>query len=317
MKSNYQILAEIVEKDEAIRNISIHRKADGTMDVEGNLKLWNSLVERFDCIKLWDKTPNYDDRDPNQIEPNIIFIKAQNTDERKGTVIVSCGGGFETRTGCEGFNIAKYFADAGFNCAILTYRLRPYSRQDALDDITRAVKVLRYRADELNITDKICCMGFSAGGMLSANLATHFDTGKESDDPVEKMSSRPDAIVLGYGAFCFIGLHQGFFIDPFAQQIRNPFFKDVDELRYFSPEINISKDTPPFFIWQTNSDDPRNAFCFGEALTANRIPFEMHLYPDGVHGIALADGHNDLNITAKQTQSWAKLCAGWMTNQGL
>ena len=79
------------------------------------------------------------------------------------------GGGFESRTGCEGVNVADYFVKAGFNAAILTYRLKPYTRYDAIADMQRAIRILRSREDELNITDKIAVMGFSAGGMLSGN----------------------------------------------------------------------------------------------------------------------------------------------------
>lgn len=317
-ENNYIKLCDVINNDRAIRNISKHRNPDGSLDIIGNLKIWDDLLEEFEIIKLWDKTPNYKvDTYPKQPEPSMIFVPAQNISEKRGTIVVCHGGGFETRTGCEGFNIAKYFCDAGFNCAILTYRVKPYSRQDALDDIDRCVKLLRHKKNELNITDKIACMGFSAGGMLSANLATHFNLGRDDLDEVEKESSRPDACVLGYGAFCFAAQYQGFFMDPFSEQIRNPFFKDRNDLVYFSPEVNITRQTPPFFIWQTNSDDPRNAFTFGQALTACGVKFEMHLFPEGQHGLALADGHNDLALNIPHVTKWADMCADWLKDQGI
>jgi acetyl esterase/lipase len=314
---NYELLNQIVEEKAVIRHVSKHRNPDGSMDVAGNLKIWNDAVKQFDSIKLWDITPNYDDRDKNQIEPNVIFIHNKNN-TKSGTIIVACGGGFETRTGCEGFNVAKRFVDEGFNCAILTYRLKPYSRKDAMDDMQRAIRLLRFKQDELNINDKICCMGFSAGGMLSGNCATHFDSGNiEDEDFIEHFSSRPDAVVIGYGAFCFSGLPQGFFNDPFSKTTHNPFFASNDELHYYSPEINIKPDSPPFFIWQTNSDDPRNSFAMGSALTAMGIPFEMHLFPEGVHGLALADGNNDLDMNIPSTAQWVPLCVDWLHRQGI
>lgn len=316
--NNYEVLCQIVDEKAVIRHISKHRNPDGTMDVAGNLKMWNDAIARFETIKLWDKTPDFDDRDPNQIEPNIIFVPGKDCNELRGTIIVACGGGFETRTGCEGFNVAKFFVDKGFNCAILTYRLKPYGRKDAMNDMHRAIKMLRHKKEELNITDKICCMGFSAGGMLAGNCATHFDYGnKESEDVVEQQSSRPDMIVMGYGAFCFAGMTGGFFADPFSDKIRNPFFANKEELLYYSPEVNIKPDTPPFFIWQTNSDDPRNSFTMGSALTAMGIPFEMHLFPEGVHGLALADGNNDLSMDIKSVAQWAVLCVNWLNSQNL
>ncbi len=317
-QKNYTELKKLVEEDGVIRNVSKHRNPDGTMDIAGNLKIWNDAVKRFAIIPLWPegKTPNFDDRDPNQIEPNIIFVPGQNSTEKRGTILVACGGGFETRTGCEGFNVAEYFSTRGFNTAILTYRLKPYGRKDSFADMQRAIRLIRAMKDEFNVTDKVVCMGFSAGGMLAGNCATHFDYGNaESEDSIERESSRPDAAVLGYGAFCFAGMPQGFFYNPFGNWIRNPYVADKEELLYFAPEVNVTRETPPFFIWQTNSDDPRNSFTMGNALTAMGIEFEMHLFPEGVHGLALADGHNDLAMDIPHITKWADLCIDWLNNQ--
>ena len=81
--------------------------------------------------------------------------------------------------------------------------------------------------------------------------------------------------------------------------------------------MNIKRDTPPFFIWQTNSDDPRHSFTLGQALTAMAIPFEMHLFPGGVHGLALADGNNDLFMDVPHVAQWAPLCVTWLKGLGL
>ena len=318
-ESNYQTLKTICAEKSVIRHVSRHRLPDGRIDIEGNLRIWNEAIARFDLIPLWENgAPNYDDRDPMQPQPSIAFIPAQNAKEPRGTVIVACGGGFETRTGCEGMHVAEYFTDAGFNTAILTYRLKPYSRYDAMADMQRAIRLIRARKCELGVTDKVACMGFSAGGMLSANCATHFDSGDpDAADLIERESSRPDAAVLGYGAFAFAGLPGGFFVDPFSDRFMNPYVASKEELIYFAPEVNITRETPPFFIWQTNSDDPRHSFTLGQALTAVGIPFEMHLFPEGAHGLALADGNNDLGVNLPHVGRWAELCSEWLVSQGI
>lgn len=318
-ESNYTTLCAVCEEKSVIRHISKHRNPDGTFDILGNLKIWNDAIARFEQIPLWeDGAPGFDDRDPMQPQPSIIFVPAQGAAGPRGTVIVAHGGGFESRTGCEGMHVAKFFSDAGFNTAILTYRLKPYSRYDAMADMQRAIRLLRARKEELGITDKVVAMGFSAGGMLSANCATHFDGGNPAAaDPIERESCRPDAAVLGYGAFAFAGLPGGFFVDPFANMTHNPFVRSKAELIYFAPEVNVTVETPPFFIWQTNSDDPRHSFTLGQALTAVGVPFEMHLFPEGVHGLALADGNNDLSMDLPHVARWAGLCAEWMCNLGI
>ena len=319
-EKNYEVLSAVVAEDAVIRHVSKHRLPDGSVDVAGNLKIWNDAIARFEQIILWPEgAPGFrKELEAEHPQPSIIFVPAQHATGPRGTVIVACGGGFETRTGCEGMNVAKYFADAGFHTAILTYRIKPYGRYDAMHDMQRAIRWLRANAAALGATDKVAVMGFSAGGMLSANCATHFDLGDAAaSDPVERESCRPDAAVLGYGAFAFAGLPGGFFCDPFSDMIRNPFVANKAELIYFAPEVNVTPETPPFFIWQTNSDDPRHSFTLGQALTAVGVPFEMHLFPEGVHGLALADGHNDLAMDLPHVARWASLCAEWLTAQGL
>lgn len=318
-ETNYQILCDICSEKSVLRHVSKHRNPDGSFDVAGNLKIWNEAIIRFEQIPLWEGgAPNFRPEETLQPQPSIVLVPAQNADHPRGTVIVAHGGGFMTRTGCEGIHVAKYFADAGFNAAILTYRLQPYSRYDAMDDMQRAIRLLRARKEELGITDKVVAMGFSAGGMLSSNCATHFDLGNpDASDLIERQSCRPDGAVLGYGAFAFCGLPGGFFVDPFADMTQNPFVASKEELIYFAPEVNIKRDTPPFFIWQTNSDDPRHSFTLGQALTAMGIPFEMHLFPGGVHGLALADGNNDLYMDVPHVAQWAPLCVTWLNGLGL
>ena len=318
-ESNYQILCNICAEKSVLRHVSKHRNPDGSFDVAGSLKIWNEAIARFEQIQLWENgAPNFKPEEVLQPQPSIVFVLAQGADHPRGTVIVAHGGGFSTRTGCEGIHVAKYFVDAGFNAAILTYRLQPYSRYDAMHDMQRAIRLLRARKDELGITDKVVAMGFSAGGMLSSNCATHFDLGDpNAADPIERQSCRPDGAVLGYGAFAFCGLPGGFFVDPFADVTNNPFVATKEELIYFAPEVNIKRNTPPFFIWQKNSDDPRHSFTLGQALTAMGIPFEMHLFPGGVHGLALADGNNDLYMDVPHVAQWAPLCTTWLNGLGL
>jgi acetyl esterase/lipase len=312
-EANREVLRQVVAEKAAIRHISKHRLPDGKFDLDGNKKIWNGVAARFKQIKLWENgTPGFvGSSDPLQTEPSVIFIPAVDTGRRRGTVIVAHGGGFESRTGCEGFNVADYFVTAGFNAAVLTYRIKPYTRYDAIADMQRAIRVLRARSGELGITQKVAVMGFSAGGMLSGNCATHFDYGSaEAADPAERFSCRPDAAVVAYGAFTQVSFPGGFFDNPFTDEKRG------DKL-YLSIEKNISTETPPFFIWQTNGDDPRLSMNLAWELTDHGVPFELHCFPDGAHGLALADGNNDLDTKILHLMHWSELCAEWLEAQGL
>jgi acetyl esterase/lipase len=310
-QKNIEVLEKIVTDRASIRHVSKHRKPDGSVDVEGNLKLWNELMEKFDKIWLWEgETPGFDDRDQNQTRPHMVFIPAAGDMAERGTIIIAHGGGFETRTGCEGFHIAEYFHKAGFATAILSYRLKPYIRRDSIADMQRAIRILRARREELGISDKVAVMGFSAGGMLSGNCAPHFDYGRpESVDYTEKFSCRPDAAVIGYGAISFTSFPHGFMKNPFVDN-------DKAEEIYLAPEKNITVETPPFFIWQTGSDDPRFSMYLAKELADFDIPFELHCFPGGIHGLALADGNNDLDQKYPHIMHWSTLCAEWLEELG-
>ncbi len=310
-KKNRDELMKVVRERASIRHVSKHRNPDGTIDVEGNLKLWNALMDRFDKILLWENgAPGFNDKDPRHTQPSMIFIPSEDLNANRGTIIVAHGGGFETRTGCEGFHVAECFNRAGFAVAILSYRIKPYGRRDAIADMQRAIRILRARKDELGISDKVAVMGFSAGGMLSGNCATHFDYGKEeAEDIIEHYSSRPDAAVIAYGAISFTSFPSGFMKNPFIDSNK------AEEL-YLAPEKNITTKTPPFFIWQTNSDDPRFAMYLAKELADYNIPFELHCFPGGIHGLALADGNNDLGEKIPHIMHWSILCTEWLEELG-
>jgi acetyl esterase/lipase len=149
--------------------------------------------------------------------------------------------------------------------------------------------------------------------MLSGNAATHYDSGDSASvDEIERQSCRPDAAVICYGAFAFSTYPQGmlgFFHNPFADT--------KEDLYYLAPEANVTPDTPPMFIWQTNSDDPRHSFALGAALQQANVKFEMHLFPQGEHGMSLADGENDLSLNIPHVAKWADMCAEWLTEIGI
>ncbi|MBP1754813.1 MAG: acetylesterase [Firmicutes bacterium] len=310
-KNNREELTKVIGERSSIRHISKHRKPDGSVDIEGNLKLWNDLMERFDKIMLWENgTPGFDDSVTEQTEPYMVFVPPADPKLIRGTIIVAHGGGFVTRTGCEGFHVADYFNRAGFAVAILSYRLQPFNRRDAIADMQRAIRILRAKKEELGITDKVAVMGFSAGGMLSGNCATHFDYGNnEALDLIERFSCRPDAAVVGYGAISFTSFPSGFMKNPFID-------KNKAEEIYLAPEKNITVETPPFFIWQTNSDDPRFSMYLAKELADYNIPFELHCFPGGIHGLALADGNNDLDEKNTHIMHWSTLCTEWLEELG-
>lgn len=151
-------------------------------------------------------------------------------------------------------------------------------------------------------------MGFSAGGHLAATLATHFDSGDpDSADPVERFSCRPDAIVLGYAAVSFGRFrHHGSFQRLLGNDPPEALVRDL------SCEEQVTPETPPAFIWQTADDASvpvENSLLFAMALRRHRVPFELHVFPSGRHGLGLA---RELPEVAR----WTELCRDWLLRQG-
>ena len=306
---NVELVKQAVAEHAFIIPIERHRYPDGTININQFKENWNQKMASFEQIKLWDKTPGFDGRDPLQEEPYIVFLPS--TDKSKGTIIVAHGGGFSIRTGCEGPNAALYFNQLGYNTAILTYRLAPYSRFDAIDDMQQAIRILRARKDELGISDKITVMGFSAGGMLSANCATHFDEGDaNSADIVARQSCRPDGVVVGYGAITGVSFPRPFMMpDDYENDMCG---LNMQERIYLAAEKNIKYNSPPFFIWQTLSDDGRYSMNLAKELSDAKIPYELHIFEGGVHGLGMADGENDLGMNIPHITHWGTLCDEWL-----
>ena len=309
-RENAALLETAVSRRAFIRNVRFHRNADGSFDLAGNKRLWNEAMKPFRKTKLWEQTPGFDDRDPLQEEPYLVFVPAPEGSRVKTTILVSHGGGFQSRTGCEGANVAWHFHRAGYPTAILSYRLDPYSRLDCLADIQRAVRVLRAKREEFGINGKLVVMGFSAGGMLSGNCATLGQPERpEVNDEIERCSSLPDACVVGYGAMSGVSFPGEFMADRSQPDL---FGRDPKERYLLAPEKHISPDTCPFFIWQTLSDDGRHGLTLAKALEDAGVPYELHILEGGVHGLALADGENDLDADIPHIAHWSELCLEWL-----
>jgi acetyl esterase/lipase len=166
--------------------------------------------------------------------------------------------------------------------------------------------------------------------------AVHYDQGdSDSPDPVERVSSRPDAAILGYGVFsqCSFPRTGKFMLfetksdkdeaelypEPTGESGLISTFNDAERKHkiYFSPEKNIREDSPPFFIWQTNvDDDPRHALKLATELTDRGIPFELHCFPDGHHGMGLCDGMMTSFQGNSHAAHWVELAVEWLEGQG-
>lgn len=252
-----------------------------------------------------------DDKDIPAVTPYL-----PEPDKATGAAIVICpGGGYGMLAAHEGKDYARFLNESGIVGFVLKYRLGSsgYRHPAMLQDAARAVRTVRARAGEWKLDPKrIGIMGSSAGGHLASTLLTHFDAGKaDAADPIERQSSRPDLGILCYAVISLgdeIG-HRGSRNNLLG---RDPSPELVREL---SNEFQVTKETPPCFIWHTYEDGGvkvENSLQFAEALRRAGVPFDLHIYQKGSHGLGL--GTRDWN--PEKRHPWTRDCVFWLQAQG-
>jgi acetyl esterase/lipase len=235
--------------------------------------------------------------------------------EGRGTgaaVIVCPGGGYHNLAmEKEGTDIARWLNSIGVTAFVLRYRLGPkYHHPIELGDAQRAIRTVRSHAADYRIhPDRIGIMGFSAGGHLASSAGTHFDAGNgAAADPIDRASSRPDFLILCYPVISFLNYsHQGSKLNLLGE---NPDPKLVETM---SSEMAVTAQTPPTFLFHTNSDTvvpPENSVLFYMALRKAGVPAELHIYQNGPHGVGLAS-------TDEALSNWPQRLATWLRVRGL
>ncbi len=228
-------------------------------------------------------------------------------------VVMCPGGGYRgLAVDHEGTQIANWLNSQGIAAFVLKYRLGPkYRHPVELGDAQRAIRVVRARAAEFGISpDKIGIMGFSAGGHLASTASTHFDAGNpNASDPMDRPGSRPDFAILCYAVISFTTdyVHKG---SRSALLGDNP---DPGLVRLLSNELQVTRQTPPTFLFHTNADTgvpPENSVLYYMALRKAGVPAELHIYETGPHGVGLA--WSDAVLA-----SWPARLSDWMRGRGL
>ena len=270
-------------------------------------------------IPNWQKSDGVERRDStdavrihNIQKPDIAVYLPSKRIATGQAVIICPGGGYNYLAyDLEGSDVAKFFNAKGLAAIVLKYRPPVSScniigHKSPLLDAQRAIRLVRYHSAEWHIdSNKIGIMGFSAGGHLASTAGTHFDAGeKNAADPVESMSSRPDFMILIYPVITMSlpYTHQG---SREALLGKNP---GDSLIQYFSNELHVTQNTPPVFIVHADDDNAvpvENSLLFYQALRKNGISTEMHIYPKGGHGFALALDKGCL-------ETWPDRCIDWL-----
>ena len=234
--------------------------------------------------------------------------------KKRGAVLICPGGAYVNVSPREAEPIAMQFNAAGLHAFVLKYSVAPRRHPQPILDASRAMCILREKADEWNIyPDRIAVCGFSAGGHLAASLGVHWNKPYIQNTPgIKPGMNRPNALIL-----CYPVITTGEFVEmySFNQLLGEDANKEL--LHEMSVECHVNEQTPPAFIWHTCNDDDtkvENSMLFAEAMRRKNIPFELHIYQEGPHGLSLATAEtDDENMGVyPHVATWFKLCTEWL-----
>ena len=228
-------------------------------------------------------------------------------------VIVCPGGAYAMTCSREGEPVALRYCAAGFHSFVLNYSCAPVGWPAAACELSKAIAYVRSIADDYGIDkDKIIVCGFSAGGHLTASIGVYWDNPMIQDlSGVVGEENRPNGLVLCYPVI----------LDDPAESnidtIRNFIGENEENRKWFGLDKRVTAATPPAFLWHTVADKGVPVACsmkFADALRKCGVPFEMQLYPDGAHGLSLADEttSTDESQLHPEITGWMQLSIDWI-----
>ncbi len=240
-----------------------------------------NLKEKYDFLGCDDRNPTLTCYLPRNI------VEMGREEEKRPTILICPGGGYANCSEREAEPIALKFLNWGFNAIILRYSCAPHRYPVQLREVAAAFEEIYKNADEWNCdTTKIGIIGFSAGGHLAAHYSNAYNS--EAAREVFPNSKKPNFSVLCYPVISAdeTFAHKGSFVNLLGT------YPEGDDVASFSCDKLVSPDTPPTFIWHTTEDQAvpvKNSLVYATALTDNKVPFSLHIYPYGVHGLSTVD----------------------------
>jgi acetyl esterase/lipase len=288
----------------------------GVFTLADTLSFAQSLPAPQAPLPLWpDGAPGALGQTPKDIPTLTAFFPPPEMATGAGMVVCP-GGGYAGLSAHEGEGYARWLNQQGIASFVLKYRLGSsgYRHPRMLEDAARAVRLVRFHAAEWKLDAKrVGIIGSSAGGHLASTLLTHFDAGQtDAADPIDRVSCRPDLGVLCY-AVITMGqeTHKGSRDNLLGEDAAPELIKEL------SNELHVSQETPPCFLFHTYEDmavPVENSLAFAAALRRAKVPFELHIYDHGGHGIGL--GTKSPHPDPAELHPWTRECQRWLKEQG-
>lgn len=242
---------------------------------------------------------------------DITEMNHQN--RKRPTMIVCPGGGYYGCSERESGPIAMHFLPEGYNVFVITYSVFPHHFPTQIREVAALMELIYKNAEEWRCdTDKIGIIGFSAGGHLAGHYSTMYNCPEVREMFPE---SKPvNFTVLSYPVVSADPKqgHMGSFVGLLGTDQLTP-----EQIEYFSINKQVTPFTPPTFIWHTAEDScvpVMNSIIYAEALSKNNVPFELHIYPYGSHGLATSDKltNDDVTEVLIHDAEWLNSLKKWL-----
>lgn len=241
--------------------------------------------------------------------PETIYKK-----KKYPCMVVIPGGGYHATSDREAEVIGIPFMAEGYRIVVVRYSVAPHRFPQHLREVAGAMELIYQHAEEWNIdTTKISIIGFSAGGHLAAQYSNRYNCPEVRE--IFPDSKPVQAAILCYAVLSADERYRH------AGTIKN-YVGHSDPVEptecLVSCELTVTEDTPPTYLWHTAEDGAVPVECsliYAQALRAHKVPFELHIYPYGQHGLALANEtvyEETLPPEKAYVQKWVDEVKGWL-----
>ncbi len=265
------------------------------------------LKEHFAFLGEGGKNPTLDIYLPY----NMVEMRRQNM--KRPCMLICPGGGYGMCSERESEVVGVHFLPEGYNVFVLTYSVAPNRFPAQIREVAAAMELIYQNAENWHCdTEKIAIMGFSAGGHLAAHYSTMFDC-------KEVREAFPESKAVNASVLCYPVInanertaHMGSFLNLLGHQPETQAEED-----YFSCDRQVKATTPPAFLWHTAEDKTvpvKNSILYANALAENGVPFELHIFPFGGHGLSTCDKHtiDDMTPIYEYNSAWLADLKKWL-----
>jgi len=268
----------------------------------------------YKIINIWEGFKG-DIRGKATLTAYILDNSSEISLSRKNKAVLICpGGGYEFVSEREAEPVALAFLAEGINAFVLNYEVAPIKHPRPLLDVSRSMCIIRENAEKWNIDiNKIAVCGFSAGAHLAASLGVFWrEKYIQKSLGIPEGMNKPNALILCYPVIsCKSGIsHRDSFYNLLGTNEKEKIYESM------SLEDYVNKDTPTAFIWHTFDDNAvpvENSLVFAQSMKKYNIPFELHIFPSGVHGLSLCDKRTGISpeLINPVAGKWVKMCMDW------